>query len=167
VNGGGILGGGIGAPGIISCGSLAPTIVHSIPVTGGPNGAPATAGSGITLLVAPPLPVLRITGSLTLSGAATIALTNGTPGAFFFLGMSAAPGFVDFGPTFLGEVLLDPWYPILPGVLSPAGDFAVTFPLSGLSSGSVHIPVYAQALVLDSSGGFWRASNASVAVVRP
>ncbi|HKB15810.1 MAG TPA: hypothetical protein VKF62_07080 [Planctomycetota bacterium] len=146
--------------------------VHSSPVSGGltSGGAPgpATSGTGINLS-AVPLPVLRLFGTLTTTGIATVSLSNGPPNAPFLLAVAGSPAFLVAGPLFVGEILIDAvnWVPLFTGNLSAAGEFSVTIPLAGIAPGFVHTPVYLQGIVLDPSGTFWRVSNATVATIRP
>jgi hypothetical protein len=145
---------------------------HSVPVQGGNNcngtPGPATSGTGITLN-APALPVLRVTGTLTLTGNAMISFTNGPPGASFLIAISESHGFASAGPSLLGEILIDPvnWFLLLSGNLSPAGSFVVNVPLTGIAPSFAYTPVYLQGIALDPSGAFWRVSNSTEATLRP
>src|SRR5262245_21147749 len=159
--------------GIATAGASAVT-VHSVPVLGGCtmlatcNPGPAISGTGITL-DAPPLPVLDVSGTMTLTGTATVSLANGPPSEPFLLAFAGASAYLSAGSLFLGEILLDPvnWYPLFSGVLSAAGEFVATIPLSGIDPSFTYFPVYLQGIALDPSGTFWRVSNSTVATIRP
>jgi len=161
---------GMGGVGILSTSGAVD--VHSVPVLGGDvcGGSPAapTSGPGITLS-ATPLPVLRVTGNLTTSGNATVSFSGGPSSAPFLIAMALEPGFASGGPFFLGEILIDPvdWFPLFAGGLSPAGEFTITFPLTGIAPSFAYTPVYLQGIALDPSGTFWRVSNSTVATLRP
>ncbi|MCI0589224.1 MAG: hypothetical protein L0323_20610 [Planctomycetes bacterium] len=164
------IGNSYGGDGILSIGAMA--TVHSVPVFGGdgPAGAGLPAsGPGITL-DATPLPVLQVTGNLTLSGgSATVSLTNGPAGAPFFVGVSGVPDHVDAGPLFLGELLIDPTatFVLFSGSLSSLGETSLVIPLTGLPANFTYFPFYLQGIALDPSGTFWRVSNSTVATIRP
>ncbi|MCI0585813.1 MAG: hypothetical protein L0323_03110 [Planctomycetes bacterium] len=150
--------------------------VHSITLAGGNASGfgtyPGFPSTGGVVTNATPLPVLRITSSLpslTLTGSATVDLSNGPPGAPYLIAISPSPGFQSGGPLFLGEILLDPanWFPLFAGTLSASGDFSVTVPLTGISPNFAYFPLFLQGMALDPGGSFWRVSNATVVTLRP
>jgi hypothetical protein len=158
--------------GIRHLGATGSATVHGTTVAGGTGcggtPGPATSGTAITL-GATPLPVLTVTGTLTSTGSATIALSEGPPGAPFVIAAAGSPDLLSPAPPFLGEIVIDPasLFPILTGALSPTGDFSVTIPLAGVAPGSFYAPVLLQGAVLDPSATLWLLSNGTVAVVRP
>ncbi len=154
-------------------------VVHSVTVSAGscPGlcglwgicSAAATIGPGIQML-APPLPVLDVSGDFTLSGgSATLLLANGPPNALFFVGVTGVPDHVDSGPLFLGEFLVDPTavFPFFSGVLSVTGAAFLTIPLTGLPPSFAYFPFHFQGIALDPGGAFWRLSSSTVATLRP
>ncbi|MGH2651602.1 MAG: hypothetical protein ACRDHK_10370 [Actinomycetota bacterium] len=152
-------------PGISASGSF-PVEVHSVPVFAGAPSTPATVGP--VLIGAPPLPVIRATGSFTLTGSGTFTLSNGPASAPFALVLEVGPAHFGIPGPILGEVLVGPPAASLLalGALDPTGSFSLTVPLAGLPPEFAYLPFHLQGAALDC-GGTWRLTNSVAVILHP
>ena len=162
---------GAGGVGVLSTGS-AVVDLHSVTVLGGTNGgggsAANTSGPGITLGL-PSLPLLGVSGNLSIAGgSATISLTEGPAAALFAIAFAGAPAYAGISGPFLGDAMiaLTPPLVVVPGTLSGMGDFTLNVPLGGLPPGAAWTPLHLQGAALDASV-VWRLSNGAPAILRP
>jgi hypothetical protein len=153
------------APGIVAAGTD-PVQVHSVAVLGGSPATPPFVGNVIVDL--PSLPVLRASGSFSLSGAGTLTLSNGLPSAPFVLVLDDGPSHFGIPGPFLGEFVIGPPPSLLlhVGTLDPGGASSLTVPLGGLPPTLAYTPFHLQGASLDGAG-VWRLSNGTVVFLEP
>jgi hypothetical protein len=156
--------------GIASSGSSVVEI-HTVSVLAGLGGCasvPATTGPGITLDL-PILPVLDLSGDPTLGvGSLALSLSNGQPDSPFAVVAALEPDFFGIPGPFLGEFVIALPFPppFVSGLLSAAGDFALTIPLAGVQPSQAYVSFHIQGAALDPAGT-WRLTNGAAVTLLP